>query len=76
MCAVMINPVLSLLFDLFLIGSTSTIIAGMVQEYLASRTVSVGSAVRSHDYMPRADATRIRRRPVGAAPRQRLHRVA
>jgi hypothetical protein len=48
MCAVMINPALSFLFDLFLIGSASTIIAGMVQEYLASRPISVGSTGRGH----------------------------
>jgi len=74
----MINPVLTLLFDLFLIGSASTIIAGMVQEYLASRTVSVGSTGGSRD-IERSQTlatAQMRRRPNGAAARQRLHRVA
>jgi hypothetical protein len=38
----MVNPVLTLLFDLFLVGSAVAIIAAMVQEYLASRRPSVG----------------------------------
>jgi hypothetical protein len=74
MCALMINPVLTLLFDLFLIGSASTIIAGMVQEYLTGRTVSVGSTGRglAVETMPAP----VRHRNTGSAARQTLHRVA
>ena len=76
MCAVMINPVLTLLFDLFLIGSASTIIAGMVQEYLASRTVSVGSTGRGLIVETMRAPSPVRHRNAGAAPHQTLHRVA
>lgn len=72
----MINPVLTLLFDLFLIGSASTIIAGMVQEYLASRTVSVGSTGRGCAVETVRETSPVRHRNTGAAPRQTLHRVA
>lgn len=74
MYAAMINPVLTLLFDLFLIGSASTIIAGLVQEYLASRTISVGSTGRglAVETMPAP----VRHRNTGSAPRRTLHRVA
>ena len=38
----MVNPLLTILFDLFLVGSAITIIAAMVQEYFDSRTPSIG----------------------------------
>ncbi len=38
----MVNPVLTLLFNLFLVGAALTVIAAMAQEYLESRTPSVG----------------------------------
>ncbi len=38
----MVNPILTVLFDLFLIGSAIAIIAAMVQEYFDSRTPSIG----------------------------------
>lgn len=38
----MVNPLLTILFDLFLVGSAITIVAAMVQEYLDSRTPSIG----------------------------------
>jgi hypothetical protein len=38
----MVNPVLTVLFDLFLVGSAITIVAAMVQEYFVSRTPAVG----------------------------------
>lgn len=72
----MINPVLTLLFDLFLIGSASTIIAGMVQEYLASRTVSVGSTGRGRTVETMRETSPMRHRNTSATPRQTLHRVA
>lgn len=40
----MVNPLLTLLFDLFLIGGALAIVAAMVQEYMRSRTPSVGDA--------------------------------
>ena len=40
----MVNPLLTLLFDLLLIGSALAIIASMAHEYLRSRTPSVGDA--------------------------------
>lgn len=76
MCAVMINPVLTLLFDLFLVGSASTIIAGMVQEYLASRTVSIGSTGRGREVETRRETSPVHHRNTGATPRRTLHRVA
>lgn len=75
----MINPVLTALFDLFLVGSASTIIAGMVQEYLASRTVSVGSTGRGCGVSDtRSVATaQARRQPAPRFPAaESLHRVA
>ena len=39
----MINPVLTILFDLFLIGTAVAVTASMVGEYLASREASVGT---------------------------------
>jgi hypothetical protein len=38
----MVNPMLTVLFNLFLVGSAVAIIAAMVQEYFDSRTPSVG----------------------------------
>lgn len=38
----MVNPLLTALFDLFLIGCAAGVIAGMVKEYLDHRTPSVG----------------------------------
>ena len=47
----MVNPVLTLLFDLFLVGSAVAIIAAMVQEHLGSRRPSVGG--RMEPTLPR-----------------------
>ena len=38
----MVNPMLTVLFNLFLVGSAVAILAAMVQEYFDSRTPSVG----------------------------------
>jgi hypothetical protein len=64
MCYTMVNPVITFLFDLFLIGAATGIIAGMVAEYLASRRPSVGatpgfSVVRLN--VPRDSSARPRR---------------
>lgn len=39
----MVNPVLTIIFDLFLIGSALALVSAMVAEYLASREPHVGS---------------------------------
>ncbi len=43
----MVNPVLTILFDVFLIGSALAIIAGLVQEQRANRLPAVGSLPRT-----------------------------
>ncbi|MCK9520827.1 MAG: hypothetical protein M0R74_17660 [Dehalococcoidia bacterium] len=40
----MVNPLLTILFDLFLVGSALIILGGMVAEYRASRQDAVGQA--------------------------------
>ncbi len=63
----MVNPILTVLFDLFLIGSALAIIAAMVQEYVDSRTPSIGGTgiANSPATVPRgrvAQTSQIRRR--------------
>jgi len=74
MCYAMVNPVITLLFDLFLIGAAAGIIASMVAEYLASRRPSVGAApgfpvVRLN--VPRASSARSRRQVETTLQRRR-----
>jgi hypothetical protein len=38
----MVNPLLTVLFNLFLVGTALLLIAAMIQEYFAGRTPSVG----------------------------------
>ncbi|MGE5595139.1 MAG: hypothetical protein ACM3S1_03780 [Hyphomicrobiales bacterium] len=38
----MVHPVLTVLFDSFLIGSALTVLAGMAAEYRASRVAAIG----------------------------------
>ncbi|MEO9254258.1 MAG: hypothetical protein ABI305_01860 [Tepidiformaceae bacterium] len=45
----MIHPLLTLMFDLFLIGSAGSILAAMTAEYFANRGPAVG---RSHAARP------------------------
>lgn len=74
----MVNPLLTALFDLFLIGSAGTIIAGMVQEYLASRHPSVGAPggyVEIDFSAPKSVVVAPRRR-ASTATRRQLRRVA
>ena len=63
----MVNPVLTILFDLVLIGTALGLIAAMAAEYLASREPHVGSerAVRRAPVVrrtvtPRGDVLEIR----------------
>lgn len=69
----MVNPVITILFDLVLIGTAFGLIAAMVTEYFVAREPHVGSerAVRRAPTMRRTPAPRgdvmeirvIRRRP-------------
>jgi hypothetical protein len=43
----MVNPLLTILFDIFLIGSALAVSAGMVAEYLATREPQVGRVGRA-----------------------------
>ncbi len=38
----MVNPILTIIFDLFLIGSASSIVAAMALEYRASQGAAIG----------------------------------
>ncbi|OAI39186.1 hypothetical protein AYO38_01580 [bacterium SCGC AG-212-C10] len=38
----MANPLLTIVFDLFLIGSATVVVGAMIREYLSTRTASVG----------------------------------
>ena len=64
----MVNPLLTILFDIFLIGSALAVTAGMVAEYLASREPHVGRVSRvkqtshGHATAPRATVHRIGQR--------------
>ena len=60
----MVNPVLTILFDLFLIGAALAVTAGIAMEYLAQREPHVGT-------------TRVRRMPSAPQPRRRatIHRM-
>lgn len=63
----MVHPVLTLLFDLFIIGSAVTIAAAMAAEYLVAREPQIGTTQR---YQPKFAPT--------ARPRTRttVHRVS
>jgi len=57
----MVNPVLTILFDLFLIGGAAAIIAGMAAEAVAARRPGVGAsrpARRVRQARPAARTTR------------------
>lgn len=49
----MVHPVLTILFDLFIIGSAATVASAMVVEYLQSREPQIGT---SRHYQPRYPA--------------------
>ena len=54
----MVNPLITVLFDLFLIGSAVAIVAAMVSEHLSGRTPNIGEWRR--------------RRATTIAPRQKI----
>ncbi|MEX1103111.1 MAG: hypothetical protein WED87_02605 [Dehalococcoidia bacterium] len=60
----MVNPVLTILFNLLLVGSALTIVAAMVQEYFDSRTDSVGgrTAARGCSAAPPSSAATLQSR--------------
>jgi hypothetical protein len=60
----MVHPILTFLFDLFIIGSAVTISAGMVAEYIASREPQIGT---NRKYQPKAQL-RTHRRTVHRFP--------
>jgi len=49
----MVNPVLTIIFDLFLIGSALALISAMATEYLVSREPHVGSTRAARVPRPR-----------------------
>jgi hypothetical protein len=55
----MVNPVLTIIFDLFLIGSALALISAMATEYLVSREPHVGSTRAAR--VPRQRSTHRRR---------------
>lgn len=67
MCDTMVHPILTILFDLFIIGSAVIISAGMVAEYLASREPQIGT---NRKYQPKAPAQTRRRGNVHRFPAQ------
>lgn len=69
-CAAMVNPVLSALFDFFLLGSAGVIVAGMVEEYRASRDLAAGRAVGGARRRHLANS-----QPLARRQRARRHRL-
>ncbi len=65
----MVNPVLTILFDLFLIGSALLVTAGMTAEYLVSREPHIGSNHPSRKVTPAGQVGR--REIVHRVPAQR-----
>lgn len=62
----MVHPLLTIIFDLFLIGSAGAIVTAMAMEYRASRGVTVGatrSAYRARHGRTAMVARRVRRSP-------------
>lgn len=70
----MVNPALTILFDLFLIASGLAVLAGMALEYRASRRASIGG--RTVSFRARCgrpvSASRARSRAVVGRSRRRL----
>ena len=60
----MVNPLLTILFDLFLVGSAVAIVAAMIQEYFDSRTPSIGgnmaASLPQREAQAQAETSRIR----------------
>ena len=54
----MVNPLLTISFQLLLIGSASAVIAAMVREYRVARLATVGGAARRPAAVPSSPAGR------------------
>ena len=67
----MVNPLLTILFDLVLVGGATAILAAMVAEYLACREPHVGSARVRPTQRPVARPRRITGRVAANAPSRR-----
>ncbi len=67
----MVNPLLTILFDLVLVGGATAILAAMVAEYLACREPHVGSARVRPAQRPVAGPPRISRKVAGTPPSRR-----
>ncbi len=67
----MVHPILTVLFDLFIIGAAVSISAAMIGEYLASREPQIGT---TRKYQPRRQPQLRRRSSMHRFPAQ--HRRA
>ena len=73
----MVNPLLTVLFDMFLIGSGVAVLTGMYIEYRASRRGAVGGlAVPFQQRAARRPATISRTRARGASVGRARRRLA
>jgi hypothetical protein len=66
MCYAVVNPVLTIAFDLFLIGSAAGVIAGMVAEYFRGRRPVIGTPAPGTFVVPQP--LRAARRNPGETP--------
>ncbi len=66
----MVNPLLTILFDLFLIGSALAVTVGMAAEYLVAREPHIGSTRGAFATSPRA-ADRRKQTAHPGSPRRR-----
>ncbi|MEO8539172.1 MAG: hypothetical protein ABI577_05480 [bacterium] len=64
----MVHPILTIFFDLFIIGAALTISSAMVAEFLASREPQVGT---TRKYQPRPQLQARRRATMHRLPAQR-----
>ena len=67
-----VNPVITLLFDLFIIGSAVVILAGLAAEYQAHRTPVVGA--KRHFLAAERRPTARPAARAGAAPERQSYR--
>lgn len=58
----MVNPVLTLIFDLFLIGSAISVVAAMVVEYRTGRSPAIGRAQSAYRSRVTRDSAVVARR--------------
>ena len=63
----MVNPILTLIFDLFLIGSAISVVAAMVVEYRTGRSPAIGRSQSAHRSRVTRDSAVVARRSRRAA---------